>query len=73
MNDPNGLIQPKQITLRVFLDHSVIEVNVDDRYFLSGRIYPQGEDSHGLRLSVHSGVLGVDALTIWQMKSIWQS
>jgi len=37
--------------LRIFLDHSIIEIFANDREAISGRLYPSLEDSHGISIS----------------------
>lgn len=52
------------ITLRVYVDRSVIEVFVDDQIALSGRVYPTRDDADGI------AVIGTDriaSLAIWEM------
>jgi beta-fructofuranosidase len=65
--------QQKMLTLHIFLDHSVIEINVNSRAFLTSRIYPVLDDSTGLRLSARRGVLEVHDFDVWEMNTIWES
>jgi len=56
-----------RLTLRIFLDRSVLEVYVDDRACLTERIYPGRVDSTGVALVVHSGTARVLTLDAWIM------
>ncbi len=57
------------LDLRVFVDHSVVEIFANDRFCLTTRVYPQSES---LRVEpfAHEGaaLLGLEA---WTMRSIW--
>ena len=61
----------EKLTLRVFLDASVIEVFVNDQIALTGRAYPEDDQANGLYLSSWGGRVKVEELKIWEMKSIW--
>ena len=50
------------------LDGSVLEIIANGRTSISTRIYPSRADSQGVRVFGH-GVL--QAMTVWQMPSIW--
>lgn len=57
--------------LHVYLDRSVVEVFVDELTCVSARVYPSCPDSVGVTLEVRGGAVGVRALDVWQMGSIW--
>ncbi|HEV2073843.1 MAG TPA: glycoside hydrolase family 32 protein [Thermomicrobiales bacterium] len=61
-----GLTEGEPLSLRVFVDRSVIEVYANQHIALSGRIYPSRQDSLGVR------VVGPDALSgdidLYEMK-----
>ena len=59
------------IELRVFVDRSVVEVFVNDRYYLAKRIYPARPDSLGVQLFARGGSATVRSLDVWQMGAIW--
>lgn len=61
--------EPLRIT--VFLDRSVIELVANDRVVLSERIYPTRDDSLGVAILADGGQATVEALDIWDMRSIW--
>jgi beta-fructofuranosidase len=59
------------LTLRVFLDHSVIEVYANRTACITGRIYPSRSDSLGVDVFAGSGGVRLRSLDTWQMASIW--
>ena len=59
------------LTLRVFVDHSVIEIFANDCFCLTTRVYPQGRD--GLKVEpFFSGGAKLLEFQAWTMRSIWQ-
>jgi beta-fructofuranosidase len=58
------------LTLRVFVDRSVIEVFANGRLCLTSRVYPSAT-SLGAALFVQGGSVDVPTLDIWTMRSIW--
>jgi len=58
------------LTLRVFVDRSVIEVFANGRLCLTSRVYPS-EASLGVALFAQGGSVDVRAIDVWNMKSIW--
>lgn len=61
------------LMLHIFLDRSVLEVFVNNRYYLANRIYPERQDNLGLDLFVRAGSVKINALDIWHLASIWNS
>lgn len=61
------------LSLRVFLDESVIEVFANDRVCITARVYPTREDSTGLALTASGGAARLLALDAWRMSGIWGS
>jgi len=61
----------KPLFLRIFVDHSVIEVFINHKLALSTRIYPTRKDSEQIGLFSKGGKARVDKLECWRMKSIW--
>ena len=59
------------LTLRVFLDRSIIEVYANGRACLTCRVYPTRPDSQGVAVVVTGGSARLKALDIWALKSIW--
>jgi len=68
---PLALAEGDVLDLRIFLDHSVIEVFANDRLCLTTRVYPTRADSQGISLLDGSGT-ALRTLDIWEMESIWQ-
>lgn len=59
------------LTLRVFLDRSVIEVFANHTTCLASRIYPTRHDSQSVRLFARGGPAHLVSLDAWPMRSIW--
>lgn len=58
------------LTLRLFLDRSVLELFADDRACLSSRIYPHPE-SLGLRALASGGDAELLTIDVYPIRSIW--
>ena len=58
------------LTLRVLLDHSVVEIFANNRFCLTTRLYPQGRDSLGVKPFAEGGAELLD-LEAWTMHAIW--
>ncbi len=65
------LTQPNTLTLRIFVDRSVIELFADERTCITSRVYPTHTNSTGLSLFAQTGSVKIQRLSIWPMKSIW--
>ncbi len=59
-----------RLTLRLFLDRSVVEVFANDQACLTSRIYPTRADSLGLGLFARDGRVKLRSLDIWEMRAI---
>ncbi len=62
--------QANALTLRVFLDHSIIEVFAGDLLCLTQRVYPSRIDSTGASLHVLSGQIDIPRLDTWYMSPL---
>ena len=62
----NGSSKTEPITMSVFVDGSLVEVYVNDRFALTSRIYPSREDSTGIAL-----FKGDDAEVRYSSFEIW--
>ncbi len=61
-------LEPGQpLELRVFVDHSVIEVFAADGLCLSSRVFRQTAASTGVRLFAHGGAAQLEALDAWEL------
>jgi beta-fructofuranosidase len=65
-----ALADGEDLTLRIFLDYSVVEIFANSRACLTGRIYPSRRDSRGLALFAEGGLAPVRDLRIWSMKTV---
>jgi beta-fructofuranosidase len=63
------LAKDDRITVRIFLDHSVLEAFVNGRP-ITERLYPN-PDSQAVDVFAEGGRVRVESLDVWQMKSIW--
>ena len=59
------------LKLRVFVDHSVVEVFVNEKLYLAMRVYPGRKDSLGVSLRAQGQDAVLKKLDAWQMKPIW--
>lgn len=64
---PLDLTGLKSLTLRVFLDRSIIEVFANDTAVITARVYPAREDSTGIALFARRQPLAVTHLQMWEM------
>jgi beta-fructofuranosidase len=67
---PFELAPGQTLSLRIFLDGSVIELFANGWACLATRIYPTRPDSLGLRLYGESPKVFLKSLTVWPMRSI---
>ena len=66
---PSYLEPGKPVTIRVFLDRSIVEVYVNGAA-QTARIFP-GPDALGLQLSSDKGAAKLTRLEIWRINSMW--
>jgi sucrose-6-phosphate hydrolase SacC (GH32 family) len=64
---PLRLADGEPLTLRVFLDRSVVEAFANQRQAVLRRIYPARPDSLGIAVFAKGGAARVRRLTAWQM------
>ena len=48
-----------EINLRIFIDHSIIEVFINERYGLSSRLYPETENNTGASVTARRGDISI--------------
>ncbi len=60
------------LSLRVFVDSSVIEVYANERACITTRVYPSSSDSTGVAVYAR-GQARVKSIDIWRLSSIWIS
>ena len=59
------------LKLRVFIDHSVVEVFVNGKVYLALRVYPGRKDSVGVAVRAQGQAALLKRLDAWPMQSIW--
>ena len=60
-----------KLRLRVFVDHSVVEVFVNEKVYLAMRVYPGRGDSAGVSIRAGGQDAVLKKLDAWQMERIW--
>ncbi len=60
------------LTLRVFVDRSVVEVFVNGKQCVALRVYPEREDSLGVSFRSQGRDATLRSLNAWQMKRVFQ-
>ena len=68
---PVSLVDGEPLKLRVFVDHSILELFVNEHLCLACRVYPTRVDSEGVRLFSLKGTTTVTNLDIWQLDAVW--
>ncbi|MEZ4735297.1 MAG: GH32 C-terminal domain-containing protein [Caldilineaceae bacterium] len=68
---PVYLAPDELLTLRIFVDKSVVEVFVNGKQCVALRVYPGREDSLGVSLRAQGQDAMLQALDVWQMASIY--
>ena len=68
---PFSLDEDEPLRLRVFVDHSVLEVFVNGQQALAVRVFPDRDDSLGVSLRSQGAPSVVRSLDAWTMASIW--
>ena len=65
-------IEPDEpVQLRVFVDHSIVEVFVNDRKAVALRVYPSRSDSLGIALRSQGSDTEISQLKFWPLGSIY--
>jgi beta-fructofuranosidase len=57
----------RDVTLRIFVDHSVVEVFVNDEKSATVRTYPASPESRGIRVTSDGGPEAIRAIDVWAM------
>lgn len=62
----------QSLNIRIFVDHSIIEVFADSEVCISTRIYPTLKSSENISLELNKGnELIIQKFSLWKMNSIW--
>ncbi len=69
---PIFMEKKETLTLRVFIDRSVVEVFANGKQCIALRVYPGREDSIGVSLRSQGQDATLKSLDAWQMKSIYR-
>ena len=70
---PFELADGELLSLRIFIDKSVVEVFANGRQCVALRVYPERSDSIGVAIRAQGSDAVLCSLDAWQMKSIWRS
>lgn len=70
---PLALEPGEDLTLRVFLDRSIVEVYANRKVCATEGIHPQDISAVDVSLFAEAGEATVKQLDVWQMSSIWDS
>ncbi len=68
---PVYLAPDERLSLRIFIDKSVVEVFVNDKQCVAKRVYPGRTDSTGVSIRSQGREIELVSLEMWQMKSIY--
>ncbi|MGG6309246.1 glycoside hydrolase family 32 protein [Paenibacillus macerans] len=68
---PYEMQQLKELRVHLFIDHSIVEMFVNDELCLTGRVYPLRVDSEWIRLFVQGPSVVMRSLSAWNLRSIW--
>jgi len=69
---PLTLSPGEPLTLRVFLDHSVLEIFANQHTYLVSRVYPLHETSNHIGLFAQDNPTVITHVDIWKLKDIWK-
>ncbi|MDA0712227.1 MAG: GH32 C-terminal domain-containing protein, partial [bacterium] len=65
------LDEGEMLSLRIFIDKSVVEVFVNGKQCLATRVYPDRPDSVGISLRAQGQSAELRSVDLWQMKPIY--
>lgn len=58
---------PRAVEVHVFVDHSIVEVFLNDEKCITARAYPTTPKSDGVRISASGGTTSIDYVDVWSM------
>ncbi|HMO56760.1 MAG TPA: glycoside hydrolase family 32 protein [Roseiflexaceae bacterium] len=68
------ILEPGEpLDLRIFIDHSVLEIFANDRVAMAARIYPSRADSREIAPIAAGGHATLTACDVWELDSIWSA
>ncbi|ARN56826.1 LamG-like jellyroll fold domain-containing protein [Sedimentisphaera salicampi] len=59
------------VRFHIYVDHSILDVFVNDRAVFSTRVYPTRADSEGVQLYSISGTAHINYLDLYKLRSVW--
>lgn len=65
---PEAIAEGGTVKLHVFLDHSILDIFINDRFACSVRLYPTAEDADGVTAFTTNGAATVQSLQAWVLK-----
>ena len=68
---PVYLAPGERLSLRIFIDKSVVEVFINEKQCVAVRVYPGREDSTSVSIRSQGRDIELVSLKMWQMKSIY--
>ena len=68
---PVYLAPDERLSLRIFIDKSVVEVFINEKQCVAMRVYPGRGDSTGVSIRSQGRDIELVSLEMWQMKSIY--
>ena len=68
---PVYLAPDERLSLRIFIDKSVVEVFINDKQCVAIRVYPGREDSTGVSIRSQGRDIELVSLEMWQIKSFY--
>ena len=68
---PIRLDPDEPLQLRVFIDHSVVEVFANGKQCVAARVYPGRRDSTGVSLRAQGSLAELRSLDAWKMRNIY--
>ena len=64
--------EDNELSLRVYVDRSIVEVFINDQKCVAARVYPERRDSTGIAIGTRGGPLRVQNCVFWDLKSIYE-
>jgi beta-fructofuranosidase len=60
------------LNLHIYIDRSIVELNINGTQYMAFRVYPTRPDSQGLALFSRGGTARLKSFSGWQLHSIWE-
>ena len=69
-DERSTFLEVEHVTLRVFLDRSILEVYANCTC-MTIRVYPSRMDSQEVRLFCRQGIVRFSCINLWRMEAVW--